>query len=100
MTDPNIRISLYQKKEFTAYNQDYQIVDLQNYATSTLDLATSNTYYVTRAAKTYDGTEASINHYEVNLDLAKMNPGGYQFVFELYDGTRKIGSIDKKYIVR
>ena len=100
LTDPNIRISLYQKKEFTAYNQDYQIVDLQNYATSTLDLATSNTYYVTRAAKTYDGTEASINHYEVNLDLAKMNPGGYQFVFELYDGTRKIGSIDKKYIVR
>ena len=100
LTDPNIRISLYQKKEFTAYNQDYQIVDLQNYATSTLDLATSNTYYVTRAAKTYDGTEASINHYEVNLDLAKMSPGGYQFVFELYDGTQKIGSIDKKYIVR
>ena len=55
---------------------------------------------MTRAAKTYDGTEASINHYEVNLDLAKMSPGGYQFVFELYDGTQKIGSIDKKYIVR
>lgn len=100
LSNPNIRISLYQKKEFTAYNQDYQIVDLQDYVTSTLDLATSNTYYVTRTAKTYDGTETSINHYEVNLDLSKMSPGGYQFVFELYDGMQKIGSINKKYIVR
>lgn len=100
LTEPNIRVSLYQKKEFTAYNQDYQIVDLQNYATSTLDFAANNSYYVTRTAKTYDGTDASINHYEVNLDLTKMNSGGYQFVFELYDGNRKIGLINKKYIVR
>ena len=100
LAEPNIRVSLYQKQELTAYNQDYQIIDLQNYATSSLDLASTNMYYVARVAKTYDGTEASANHYEVNLDLSKMSSGGYQFVFELYDGTKKIGSINKKYIVR
>ncbi len=100
LTDPNIRISLYQKKELTAYNQDYQLVDLQDYVTSTLDVASPSSYYITRSAKVYDGTDESFNHYEINLDLSLMTSSGYQFVFELYDGSKKVGEIQKKYLVR
>lgn len=100
LTEPNLRVSLYQKKSLTAYNQEYQLINLQDFATSTLDQAGLNSYYVARVAKTYDGTPASYNHYDVNLDLSKMSSGGYEFVFELYDGNRKIGSVSKKYIVR
>lgn len=100
LTEPNLRVSLYQKKSLTAYNQEYQLINLQDYATSTLDQAGLNSYYVARVAKNYDGTTSSYNHYDVNLDLSKMSSGGYEFVFELYDGTKKIGSVSKKYIVR
>ena len=100
LQNPNIRISLYQKETLTAYNQDYELINLQNYATSTLDSAGSNSYYVTRSAIAYDGTENTINSYDVNLDVTKMTSGGYEFVFELFDGETKIGQISKKIIVR
>ena len=81
-TDPYIRVSLYKKQQLTAYNQDYTLIDLGNYTTTSLNKITDNYYTLPQ-----------------QLELTNMQ-GGYKFVFELYDGTTKIGTIEKKFIVR
>ena len=81
-TDPYIRVSLYKKQQLTAYNQDYTLIDLANYTTTSLNKITDNYYTLPQ-----------------QLELTNMQ-GGYKFVFELYDGTTKIGTIEKKFIVR
>ena len=81
-TDPYIRVSLYKKQQLTAYNQDYTLIDLANYTTTSFNKITDNYYTLPQ-----------------QLELTNMQ-GGYKFVFELYDGTTKIGTIEKKFIVR
>ena len=93
LQNPNIRVSLSKKSQLTAYNQDYEMIDLQDYVTSTLDKATEKSYYVTRLANAQ-------NEYQINMDLTNLSSGGYAFVFALYDGDVKIGEISKKVIVR
>lgn len=87
LLNPNIRVSLYEKKEYTAYNQDYKIVNLLNYTTDELSSAGSNQYFV-------DVGELILNIYPNNF-----NNNGYKFVFELYDGSRKISEVKKYFIV-
>ena len=81
-TNPTVRVSLYKKQVLSAYNQDYSLVDLSNYTTTKLNKITDNIYELPN-----------------KLELKNML-GGYKFVFELYDGTTKIGTIEKKFIVR
>lgn len=89
LIEPNIRLSLYEKKELTAYNQEYQIVDLLNYTIDTLNSAGSNQYFV----------DVSNNVFDLNISLDNFNNNGYKFVFELYDGFRKISEVQKYFIV-
>ena len=81
-TNPTVRVSLYKKQVLSAYNQDYSLVDLSSYTNTKLNKITDNIYELPN-----------------KLDLEN-TLGGYKFVFELYDGTTKIGTIEKKFIVR
>lgn len=93
LRNSNIRISLYKKEQLTAYNQDYVIVDLADYVIDDLDLCEDNVYYVT--------TRPMLNNnFELNLIIANFENTGYKYVFELYSGTKKIGIIEKYFIVK
>lgn len=88
---PNIRASLYKKDQLTAYNQDYTIVDLQDYVENSLDQSSDSIYYVTRDAD-------KDNDFE--LDLLNIENNGYKLVFDLYSLDEKIGTIEKYFIVK
>ena len=46
LIDPNVRISLYKKYDFSAYNQLYEKIDLNEYSTDVFTLAEDFAYYV------------------------------------------------------
>jgi hypothetical protein len=100
LNNPNIRISLYEKNQLTAYNQDYSIVDLSNYVSDTLNIVTTNIYYVSTNPVQYAAPDYLYNIFELNLITANFNNNGYKYVFDLYDDTKKIGTIEKYFIVR
>ena len=93
LINPNIRVSLYKKNSLTAYNQDYTVVDLASYVSDSLSGVSPNIYYVSTAP-----TEN--NSFGLNLTTASFENTGYKFVFELYDDTKKIGTIEKHFIVK
>lgn len=95
----NIKVSLYQKDELTAYNQDYTLIDLADYTTTTLDEYISNVYYVTRNAIQYSQNQ-QYNTFQINFDTTELDKTNYKFVFDLYDGNQKIATINKNIIVR
>ena len=99
-TSPNIRISLYKKSILTAYNQDYMIVNLKDYVTNNLIPIGGNVYYMFTNPLMYDGTMNTYNHFDLNLDMSKLESNGYKLVFELYDGNRRVGALEKKFIVK
>ena len=88
---PNIRISLYEKVAPTAYNQEYKLIDLNNYISNNLLKFSNNVYYL-------DQSTNNINSFLLNIK--DFSEGGYVFVFELYDDNIKVGTIEKKFIVK
>ena len=87
-SNPNIRVSLYKKESLTAYDQNYLLIDLNDYTSNELELASNYSYYV------------NTNRLELNLDLTNMDKTGYEIRFELFDGDKRIDLIKKKFIVR
>lgn len=74
-----IEVSLLKKEKLTAYNQNYILYDDQS------ALSYSQNNYGLR----------------LNLDLSKLAPGGYKFVFKVYDKNNNIIEIiNKLFIVR
>ncbi len=100
LNNPNIRVSLYKKNELTAYNQEYGMVDLDLYTEEELNRYASNVYYVSTNPIKYTGRESSYNFFSIDLTTNTLENTGYKFVFSLYDGTTKIGTIDKYFIVK
>lgn len=98
--NPSIRVSLYKKDQMTAYDQNYSLVDLKGYITDELNKCSDKIYYVTTEPIFYDGTEETYNNFELNLITDNFENGGYKFIFTLYDGTTKIGTIEKYFIVK
>ena len=92
LTNPNIRVSLYQKKELTAYNQDYELIDLKSYVTNDLEMVDKNIYYALK--------DSISNSFNLTFETSKLTTGGYKLVFELYDDNERIGSMEKKFIVK
>ncbi len=93
LENPNIRIALFKKDELTAFNQDYSIIDLKNYISDNLNLCSGSVYYA------YENPDLN-NDFELNLLTANFDNTGYKFIFYLYDGNKKIGTIEKNFIVK
>ena len=87
LTNPTVRVSLYKKDELTAYNQDYSLIDLNNYTVENLENIGNNTYLANTT-------------FSITLKANELENTGYKFVFELYDGTKKVSSISKYFLVR
>ena len=100
LKNPNIRVALYEKNEMTAYNQEYSPVNLEEYVSDNLSLAGPNSYYVSTNPVKYTDTSKLYNNFELNLITDNFNNTGYKFVFYLYDGSKKIGTIEKHFIIK
>ena len=83
---PILKVSLYKKKELTAYNQEYELVDLNKYISNKLKGNNSK----------YD-----IKLEDIVFDIRNdVESNGYKFVFELFDNEDKITEVDIKTIIR
>ena len=98
-TNPSIRVSLYKKNEFTAYDQGYTLVNIKDYVNNDLELIANNMYYAFKTPKKYNGTIDTYNNLVLNFK-DNIENNGYKVVFELYDGDIKISQIEKKFIVK
>ena len=98
VSNPNIKISMYKKDRLTAYNQDYTLIDMQNYTSTVLDSYISGVYYVTRNAVPYGN--GRYNTFNLSLNTTNLDKTSYKFVFDLYEGNIKVESISKYIIVR
>ena len=94
ITNPNIKVSLYQKDQLTAYNQDYTLIDMQDYTSTQWDEYIEAVYYVSRNAI------SGYNTLNYTMDTTDMDKTSYKFVFDLYDGNIKVESIVKYVIIR
>ena len=91
LLNPNIKLSLYKKEKLTAYDQNYILVDLQDYFDNKLTLFNDTTYNLFDILNESNVIDLLINDFEY---------GGYKFVFDLYDGNTKIDTVEKAFIVK
>ena len=91
LLNPNIKLSLYKKEKLTAYDQNYILVDLQDYFDNKLTLFNDTTYNLFDILNESNVIDLLINDFEY---------GGYKFVFDLYDGNTKIDTVEKTFIVK
>ena len=89
LRNPIIKLSLYEKKNLTAYNQEYKLVDLSSYTTNTLNSLPNNKYNIGNSSMNFDLT----------LKNNVFNNNSYKYLFELYDGDTKISEQEKYFIV-
>lgn len=86
--NPRVYVSLYKKSIQSAYSQNYDLINLGDYSNNSLETVSYNKYLV---------KNSSFNN---ELLVSKLKPGGYKFVFELYDGENKVGEVPYKFIIK
>ena len=87
LTDPILKVSLLKKKRLTAYNQEYELVDLKDYVSNRLTTSNNSIY------------EINLNDIVFNIKN-NVESNGYKFVFTLYDGNEKVNEVTLKTIIR
>lgn len=93
LTQPNIRFKLYRRNYNNIDDTSYSLVDAQDYFSTVLDASPNEKEYILR-----DEPDEEFNvEFETNEDLVS---GTYKMVFELYDNTALIGTVDKYFIIK
>ena len=100
LSDAEITVELYKKDVLSPYNQDYTSVNLQSYVNDTLTLKSGNIYYVSTSPVVYNDVTKLYNMFDLDLATSNFDNTSYKFVFSLNDGNKKIGTIEKYFIVR
>ena len=90
----DVRVSLYKKNTLSAYNQDYTLIDLKNYATDSLTITSADKVYLVT------NNLLSSNIFMLNLITNSFEYHSYKYVFDLYSNNKKIGTIEKYFIVK
>lgn len=98
--NPSIRVTLFKKNELTAYNQQYSSLNLNEFISNPLTRVDGNEFDAVSSPVKYDGSQSSYNSFSIDLLTSELEKNGYKFSFDLYDGIRKIGTIEKKFIVK
>lgn len=83
-----VKVSLYERVSTTAVEQEYELLDLEDYVKGKLTSTGNSTYLIEN------------NSIVLQLDNKKFNNNGYELRFEVFDDTRKITTIKKKFIVK
>ena len=90
LEDPMVKISLLEKEKLTSDDQNYVLVDLKKYTLNEILNSTDFSYNITTTS----------TQYELVLNLEQFNNNGYKYLFELYDGTKKIDAVEKYFIIK
>ena len=90
---PNIAVSLYRRDYTEEFSQKYNLVDLKDYITTTLE--------PTKREKEYVVTERpSENNTYFLLMKENLVTGTYKLVYRLYDGDVFIGEVYEYLIIK
>ena len=93
LTQPNIRFKLYRRNYNNIDDTTYSLVDAQDYFADTLAASPNAKEYIIR-----DEPDEEFNvQFETKDDLVS---GTYKMVFELYDDTALIGTVDKYFVIK
>lgn len=96
LSNPNIKISLEKKLSHNAYDQVYELIDLNTHLKSELNETNiANKYSLISDLKVRQDNEVILK-----LDVNKWSLGGYKLVFDLYDEDAFVGSIEKTIIIK
>ena len=93
LTQPNIRFKLYRRNYNNIDDTSYSLVDAQDYFETVLDPSTNTNEYILR-----DEPDEEFNVLFTTKD--DLISGTYKMVFELYDDTALIGTVDKYFIIK
>ena len=92
LSNPNIRISMYRRTYIEARQYDFQLVDIQDYVSDTLDTTNASSVYLVT------NSPSSRFQYVLHMDDNLMT-GTYQIRFNLYDGDNYVGHVVKYIII-
>ncbi len=88
-TNPNLKISLYKKTELNALNQDYTLLNLNDYIDAPLIGTLEENKY-----------QLLIGNQDLNLNVSIMDVQAYKIVIEAYDGEEYITTSEKHFIIK
>ena len=95
LENPNITISLYRRKYDETFSLDYEMVNLEDYITTTLNPADTENQYEYVFSNSPTGSQ---NHYiTFKSDLVT---GTYKLVYKLYDGKNYVGEAYEYIIIK
>lgn len=90
LKDPNIKVYLYQKVNFSSESQEYQSLNIKDFIENG---NSDNSFYPIESVSNHQKETIKFNIKEFSL-------GGYMLKFKLYDGNTYIGEDTKKIIVK
>ena len=93
LSNPNIRLAMYRRSYATEYATDYNLVDLQDYATTTLTTTNNQKEYIIFASPVAENSRT------IELEDTMMT-GTYRLSFRLYDNDTMIGEINRYIIIK
>lgn len=93
LDNPNIRIAMYRREYDEAYDTDYELVDFQDFITTTLEPTSNPNEYKLITAPT------ATTNLTYNMENS-LQTGTYRLSFRLYDADTMIGEIVRYIIVK
>ena len=92
LRNPNIRLSLYRRTYNEAYEYSYDLVDIKDYISNTLE--------TTQESKVYLIKNLPTSRFQYIMTMKdNLKTGTYQVRFSLYDGDNYVGHINKYIII-
>lgn len=93
--EPNVRVRLYQKLDFKATNQTYELIDLSGYILDNLKQVPNKDYEYYLVENITEDTNI-----DLSLNINNFGYGGYKLIFELYDKDTYITKDSKTILVK
>ena len=93
LTNPSIRLAMYRRQYDQVYDTDYDLVDLQDYVSTTLTTTTNEKEYMLNA----NPDAVNSNTLALNDELLT---GTYRLSFRLYDSDTMIGEINRYIVIK
>ena len=93
LSNPSIRLAMYRREYDEIYDTDYELVDLQDYATTVLTPSNNESEYILTSSPT------AVNTKTIELEN-ELITGTYRLSFRLYDNNTMIGEINRYIVIK
>ena len=93
LSNPSIRLAMYRREYDEIYDIDYELVDLQDYATTVLTPSNNPSEYI------LTNSPVAVNTKAIELE-SELITGTYRLSFRLYDNDTMIGEINRYIVIK